>query len=59
MFCSRLLLRSSTVATPDGKEIKLTPEMLTIERKTFKQSSEYKSHYVHRCMAELPHDPTR
>ncbi|EIM83849.1 glycyl-tRNA synthetase [Stereum hirsutum FP-91666 SS1] len=29
---------SSTVATPDGKEIKLTPEMLTIERKTFKQS---------------------
>ncbi|TFY78536.1 hypothetical protein EWM64_g5475 [Hericium alpestre] len=29
---------STTVVTPEGKEVKLSPEHLTIERKTFKQS---------------------
>ncbi|KAI0049354.1 glycyl-tRNA synthetase [Auriscalpium vulgare] len=29
---------SSTVVTPEGKEIQLTPALVTIERKTFKQS---------------------
>lgn len=33
--------------TPEGKEIELTPEMLTVERKTFKQSSEYTRIYAH------------
>jgi glycyl-tRNA synthetase len=31
--------RSTIIATPDGRELTLTPEVITIERKTFKQSS--------------------
>jgi hypothetical protein len=31
--------RSTVVTTPDGRELTLTPEVVTIERKTFKQSS--------------------
>jgi glycyl-tRNA synthetase len=29
----------TVVTTPDGRELTLTPEVVTIERKTFKQSS--------------------
>ena len=32
-------IRSTVVTTPDGRELTLTPEVVTIERKTFKQSS--------------------
>lgn len=31
--------RSTKVATPDGRDLTLTREVVTIERKTFKQSS--------------------
>lgn len=30
---------SATIQSPDGREFKLTPDLLTIERKTFKQST--------------------
>lgn len=36
---------SSSTVTIDGKEFKLTPELLAIERKTFKQSSECHGSY--------------
>ncbi|KAG6861175.1 hypothetical protein C0995_002982 [Termitomyces sp. Mi166 len=35
---SELANGTTTVASPDGKEFQLTPELLTIERRTFKQS---------------------
>jgi glycyl-tRNA synthetase len=31
--------RSTILTTPDGRELTLTPEVITVERKTFKQSS--------------------
>lgn len=31
--------RTATVVSNDGKEFKLTPDLLTIERKTLKQTS--------------------
>ena len=34
---------ATTVTTSDGKEFKLTPDLLTIEKKTFKQSSKPRS----------------
>jgi hypothetical protein len=47
-----ILCLSSTVVSLDGKEFKLTPDLLTIERKTFKQSSGYRPHNL-RCMHAL------
>ena len=35
-----ITVRPTTVTSCDGKEFTITPELLTIERKTFKQSSE-------------------
>jgi hypothetical protein len=40
--CSSVLYRSAVITIPDGKEITLTPEMINIERKTFKQSGKFK-----------------
>ena len=36
---SRLACRSTTIKAADGKEFNLTPDMLTIQKKTYKQSS--------------------
>ena len=38
--------RSTTVTSSDGREFKLTPDLLTIEKKTFKQSSEPRTHIL-------------
>jgi glycyl-tRNA synthetase len=48
---------SSTVVSVDDKELKLTPELVTIERKTFKQSSKFRLSICNRVAVSNPPTP--